>query len=124
MFDVGFTELLLLAIIAMVVVGPERLPGLAKTVGKTVGQARRFMGNLQRQIEQEVRLSELNDLNKKILDEEQALKNTITGDHAKEDAEAPSVAPSEYDPDDTKAHQASTGEQAIDEQDDDTQQRS
>ncbi len=95
MFDVGFTELVLLAVIAMVVVGPERLPGVIRTLGKTVGQARRFMNNLQTQIEQEVKLSELSELNNKIMAEEQALKKSLEGTHETENAEVPSVPPAE-----------------------------
>lgn len=60
MFDVGFTELLLLAVIGVVVIGPERLPAVARTVGKAVGEARRFASGLQRQLEQEVKIEELN----------------------------------------------------------------
>ncbi|TCS43756.1 Sec-independent protein translocase protein TatB [Reinekea marinisedimentorum] len=60
MFDVGFTELLLLAVIGVVVIGPERLPTVARTLGKMVGEARRFAAGLQRQLEQEVKIEELN----------------------------------------------------------------
>lgn len=92
MFDVGFAELLVLAVIAMVVVGPERLPGVLRTVGKTIGQARRFMTGLQNQIEQEVKLDELN---KKIMAETKDLDFTkpSTPTHQTEDAEVPSIAP-------------------------------
>jgi sec-independent protein translocase protein TatB len=92
MFDIGFAELLVLAVIAMVVVGPERLPGVLRTVGKTVGQARRFMTGLQNQIEQEVKLDELN---KKIMAETKDLESTIKQEpsHQTEDAEVPSIAP-------------------------------
>ncbi|EAR11399.1 Sec-independent protein translocase protein TatB [Reinekea blandensis] len=92
MFDVGFAELLVLAVIAMVVVGPERLPGVLRTVGKTVGQARRFMTGLQNQIEQEVKLDELN---KKIMAETKDLDFTKPSapTHQSEDAEVPSIAP-------------------------------
>ena len=80
MFDIGFLELLLVAIIAMVVIGPERLPGAARTVGQTIGKVRRFFNNIQRQIEQEVRLDELN---KKIMTETKDLEtkaNNLTQD--------------------------------------------
>lgn len=66
MFDVGFLELAVIAGIALIVLGPERLPSAARTVGRYVGQAKRMVGNFQRQIEQEVRLEELN---KKIMDD-------------------------------------------------------
>ncbi len=66
MFDIGFAELILLSVIGMVVIGPERLPGVVRTVGKTMGKARRFLTGLQNQIEQEIKLDELN---KKIMTE-------------------------------------------------------
>ncbi|MEX2320246.1 MAG: Sec-independent protein translocase protein TatB [Saccharospirillum sp.] len=97
MFDIGFTELMLLAVIGMVVIGPERLPGVARTLGRTVGKARRFMTGLQNQLEQEVRLDELN---KKIIAETkgQTFKNNDEPEsdearHEDEDAEVPSIAP-------------------------------
>lgn len=96
MFDIGFTELMLLAVIGMVVIGPERLPGVARTLGRTVGKARRFMTGLQNQLEQEVRLDELN---KKIMAETkgQTFKNNDetpdSPSHDSEDAEVPSIAP-------------------------------
>jgi len=93
MFDIGFAELLVLAVIGMVVIGPERLPGVVRTVGKTMGQARRFMTGLQNQIEQEIKLDELN---KKIMaetkDMEFAIKNSKPS-HQNEDSETPSIAP-------------------------------
>lgn len=58
MFDVGFTELVLLVLIGMVVIGPERLPGVARTVGRGLGQAKRAMHKFQRQLEDEVRLDD------------------------------------------------------------------
>jgi len=60
MFDVGFAELILLAIIGVIVIGPERMPAVARTVGKTIGNARRILMGLQRQIEQEIKIEELN----------------------------------------------------------------
>lgn len=58
MFDIGFPELLLLAVIGMVVIGPERLPGVARTIGRGLGQAKRAMHKFQRQLEDEVRLDD------------------------------------------------------------------
>lgn len=59
MFDIGFVEMLVIAIVGMVVIGPERLPGVARSIGRSVGQLQRFLKNLQRQLEQEVDLEEL-----------------------------------------------------------------
>ena len=66
MFDMGFLELAVIAGIGLIVLGPERLPEAARTIGRYVGQMRRFVGNFQRQIEQEMRLDELN---RKIMEE-------------------------------------------------------
>lgn len=54
MFDVGFWELALCFIIALLVLGPERLPGLARTLGTWVGRARSFARNLTEEWEEEV----------------------------------------------------------------------
>ncbi|GGX39674.1 Sec-independent protein translocase protein TatB [Saccharospirillum salsuginis] len=55
MFDIGFAELMVLAVLALVVVGPERLPVVARSVGRTVGQVKRYVRDLQWQLESEVR---------------------------------------------------------------------
>lgn len=60
MFDVGFMELLVLTIVGMVVIGPERLPETARTVGKAVGKVKYFFNSMQKQIDQEIRMEELN----------------------------------------------------------------
>lgn len=54
MFDIGFMELALIGVVALVVIGPERLPGVARTVGKWVGNARRFVSSVQADINLEV----------------------------------------------------------------------
>ena len=47
MFDMGFTEMMLIGIVALVVIGPERLPGVARTAGKYVGRLKRFMTSVK-----------------------------------------------------------------------------
>ena len=59
MFEVGFAELFLLGVIALLVVGPDKLPGLARTVGVWVGKAQRLVGQVRADIEREVRADEL-----------------------------------------------------------------
>nr|WP_315403349.1 Sec-independent protein translocase protein TatB [uncultured Pseudomonas sp.] len=54
MFEIGFTELLLVGVVALLVLGPERLPVAMRTVGRGVGQARRAMGALRAQVEREL----------------------------------------------------------------------
>lgn len=59
MFDAGFSELLLLFVIALVILGPERLPKVAAQLGRWIGRARRTATELRRQLEREIELSEV-----------------------------------------------------------------
>lgn len=59
MFDVGFFELLLIGIVALLVVGPERLPKLARTAGMWLGRGRRFIGSVKDDIDREIKADEL-----------------------------------------------------------------
>jgi sec-independent protein translocase protein TatB len=61
MFDVGFSELLLLAIIALVVLGPEKLPHAARMTGAWVGRIRRMIVSVQADIENEVAAAEMRE---------------------------------------------------------------
>lgn len=59
MFEVGFTEILLILGLALLVLGPEKLPGLAEKIGRWTGRARAMARQLRTQLEQEVTLEEL-----------------------------------------------------------------
>ena len=58
MFDVGFWEILLILILALVVIGPERLPGAARQAGLFVGKARRYIEGVRSEVESELDVSE------------------------------------------------------------------
>lgn len=59
MFEVGFTEIVLILGLALLVLGPEKLPGLANKIGRWTGRARSMARQLRAQLEQEVTLDEL-----------------------------------------------------------------
>lgn len=59
MFDIGFWEITIIALVALVVIGPERLPGVARTAGKWVGKTRRFVNQVKSDIDLEVRQEEI-----------------------------------------------------------------
>ncbi len=58
MFDVGFWEILLILILALVVIGPERLPGAARQAGFFVGKARRYIEGVRSEVEEELDVNE------------------------------------------------------------------
>ena len=58
MFDVGFWEILLILVLALVVIGPERLPGAARQAGLWVGKARRYIEGVRTEVEQELDVNE------------------------------------------------------------------
>lgn len=59
MFDIGFSELLLVAVVALVVLGPEKLPTAVRTLGLWVGRFRRTVSSIQAEITEELRLDEM-----------------------------------------------------------------
>lgn len=61
MFDIGFLELILIAIIGLLVLGPERLPVAARTIGRWVGKARRVVGQFSKEIERQIEIDELKE---------------------------------------------------------------
>lgn len=69
MFDIGFWELSLIGIVGLLIIGPERMPAVARTVGKWVGRANRFISNVKDDINKELKDEDL----KKILLEQQKL---------------------------------------------------
>jgi sec-independent protein translocase protein TatB len=76
MFDVGFAELLLLSIVGLLVLGPERLPRVARTLGGLVRKARSSWISLRRTIEAEIRADELKEPLKHF---ENEIKSTVDG---------------------------------------------
>ncbi|HNB89374.1 MAG TPA: Sec-independent protein translocase protein TatB, partial [Plasticicumulans sp.] len=59
MFEIGFWELVLIGVVALVVIGPERLPGVARTVGRWVGRARQIVSTVRSEVERELQIEEM-----------------------------------------------------------------
>lgn len=78
MFDAGFLEILLIGVIALLVIGPERLPGIASKVGRMVGKARAFVATTRSDIERELQAEEMRGLLKKQEDEISELRDIMT----------------------------------------------
>ena len=62
MFDVGFSELMVIALVALIVIGPERLPRVARTLGALLGRAQRYVNDVKADIQREVDLDELKNV--------------------------------------------------------------
>lgn len=90
MFDIGFLELTVIAVVALIVIGPERLPEVARTVGTWVGRFRRFVTNVKSDIDRELRQEELRKALERNagLDELKQIMNTDTFTLEEEDKPA------------------------------------
>jgi sec-independent protein translocase protein TatB len=65
MFDLGFWELVMIGVVALVVVGPERLPRMARVAGLWLGRARRVLGSVKAEIDRELKADELKEILRK-----------------------------------------------------------
>lgn len=80
MFDIGFLEILLIGVVALLVVGPERLPDLARKLGRWVGQARAYVRSVKMDIERELEAEDLKSIlseQKKQIDELQGMLGEV-----------------------------------------------
>jgi sec-independent protein translocase protein TatB len=59
MFDIGFTELMVIGVVALIVIGPEKLPRVARTVGHLAGRLQRYVADVKADINREIELDEL-----------------------------------------------------------------
>lgn len=78
MFDIGFWELILIAVVALVVVGPERFPGMVKKAGYWVGQFRRMANAVKSEIQLEV--DKADELQRKLEDQKDILERNMNLD--------------------------------------------
>nr|WP_294842169.1 Sec-independent protein translocase protein TatB [uncultured Methylotenera sp.] len=66
MFDIAFSELVVIAIVALIVIGPEKLPKVARTIGTMVGRMQRYMAQIKEEVNRESRFAELQKLQQEI----------------------------------------------------------
>lgn len=77
--DVGFGEILMLTVLALLIFGPERLPGIARNVGRTIGQIRREASSTFDTLRSEVEYDELQSLNRDLHAEREDLRRRARG---------------------------------------------
>lgn len=77
MFDIGFSELLLIAVVALVVIGPEKLPRVARTVGHLLGRMQRYVNDVKADINREMALDDLRKLQASMQDTMQSVEQSV-----------------------------------------------
>lgn len=78
MFDIGFSELMVIGVVALLVIGPERLPKVARTAGHLVGRMQRYVAEVKADINREVEASELKDLKSTFTDAATTMQDAMT----------------------------------------------
>ena len=77
MFDIGFSELLLIGIVALVVIGPERLPKVARTAGHLFGRMQRYVADVKADINREIHAEELHKLQEEIRSSVNSIEQSV-----------------------------------------------
>jgi sec-independent protein translocase protein TatB len=120
MFDIGFSELAMIAVIALIVLGPERLPKVARTMGHLLGRLQRYVGDVKADINREIQLDELRKIQTQLEESARKAEQTMRAEVAKTESQLRSVAvggaaqppePVAETPADTNAEPAVSAEQ-------------
>ena len=77
MFDISFMELLVISIVALIVIGPERLPAVARTVGHLYGRCRNFVYAIRTDIHNEMRMEELKKMQSSVQETMQSMEDSV-----------------------------------------------
>jgi sec-independent protein translocase protein TatB len=77
MFDIGFSELIVIAVVALVVIGPEKLPKVARTLGHLLGRAQRYVNDVKSDINREMQLDELKKLQSQVTSSARDLESSV-----------------------------------------------
>lgn len=99
MFDVGFSELMVIAVVALIVIGPERLPRVARTLGHLFGRLQRYVNDVKADINREIELDELRKFKSTFEDAARGFESSVNtavssvqGEVAKTESELNSLA--------------------------------
>jgi len=106
MFDIGFSEMLLIAVVALIVIGPQRLPKVARTLGHLFGRMQRYVNDVKSDIAREMELDELKKVQASMEDAARSMHDTVTRevsdaekqlDQLTQDAQTAQSKPDPYD---------------------------
>ena len=87
MFDIGFSELLVIGIVALIVIGPEKLPRVARTVGVLAGRLQRYVADVKADINREIELEELRKMRDSMQQAASEFQSSVQSEVTKTEAE-------------------------------------
>ena len=77
MIDLGLTKLAVIGVVALIVIGPEKLPRVARMAGTLYGRAQRYLNDVKSEVSREIELEELKNLHKTVQDAAQTIKSDV-----------------------------------------------
>ena len=77
MFDIGFSELVVIALVALIVIGPERLPKVARTLGHLLGRMQRYVNDVKADLSREMELDELRKLQSTVAEAARSIEQSV-----------------------------------------------
>ena len=80
MFDIGFSELMVIGLVALIVIGPERLPRVARTLGHLAGRLQRYVADVKADINREVELEELRKMKDTVQEAASGIESSVQGE--------------------------------------------
>ena len=92
MFDIGFSELLVIGLVALIVIGPERLPRVARTLGHLAGRLQRYVADVKADINREVELEDLRKMRDSVQQTAASIENSVQGELNKTETELNAAA--------------------------------
>jgi sec-independent protein translocase protein TatB len=87
MFDIGFSELLVIAVVALIVIGPERLPKVARTLGHLFGRMQRYVNDVKADISREMELEELKKIQSSMEDAARSFQSSVSKEVSETESE-------------------------------------
>jgi len=94
MFDIGFSELVVIAIVALIVIGPERLPKVARTLGHLFGRMQRYVNDVKADISREMELDELKKMQSSMEDAARSMRDSVNRGVSETEGELNKIAES------------------------------
>ena len=87
MFDIGFSELMVIGLVALIVIGPERLPRVARTLGHLAGRLQRYVADVKADINREVELDELRKMRDSMQEAATGFESSVNSELQKTETE-------------------------------------